>query len=109
MFVKIKHEDKEYRIGFTRFTAKAMDAAGFDISEWASHMATSVPMIVHYAFKAKHPNISDHQAETIWAAQRGKNKLLHAMVESYAQTFGSLLDDNTDEDDKENVSWEIEE
>lgn len=97
MAITITYDGQEYLLTFTRATAQEAEQAGFNLNEIGSKPATMIPLLFYHAFRACHRGVRRRDADRIYQALRDKEGLLTALVELYAETVGTLMEEPDDE------------
>lgn len=103
--IKIKWEDKDITLEFTRRTVEQLERAGFRIDELGSAPVTQVTMLVHGAFLANHRKTKTETIEKIFSMIPNKENFIAKLAEMYNETRDTLLEE-PEEDDEKNVNWE---
>lgn len=101
--IHLSYEGKDYTLEFNRRIAKRMQENGFSIDTDKPLML--VDELFAGAFIMHHRKIDPDLAQKIWYAQKGRKKLLTALVEMYTDTYKTLIEDDGEEDDDENPTW----
>ena len=91
--INLTHNQKEYTLEFSRQSVKTMEQQGFILDELTAKPMTMFPMLFQGSFIMHHKGIKDRSA------------LMEALMEMYAETLSSLMDDDAEE--AGNVSWAL--
>lgn len=100
--IVLTYKGEDYTLEFNRRIVKRMEDNGFRID--TDKPATMITELFKGAFLMHHKRISPDLVEEIWDAQRGKDKLLSALVGMYTEPIASLMDEE-EEDENENPTW----
>lgn len=92
---------KEYLLEFNRKTVAAMESSGFILNLDAPN--TMIDSLFYGAFQMHHKRIDREEVRKIWKDQRGKEKLLTALVKEYQKPLEDLMAEP--EGDEENPTW----
>ena len=102
--INLSYNKKEYSLEYSRESVKTMERGGFVLSEIDRQPATMIPMLFQGAFIKNHRGIKRNIMDEIYDEIGDKTGLMQALIEMYADTLGSLMDDKEAEG---NVSWEL--
>lgn len=103
--IRVSFNDEEYTLEYTRATAKAMEKGGFDINAISSQPNTMIPLLFAGAFLAHHRKLKEETVNAIFNKMTNKENLIAKLVEMYAETVTTLLEDA--EGEQGNASWEV--
>ena len=103
--IRVSFNDEEYTLEYTRATAKAMEKNGFDINAISSQPNTMIPLLFAGAFLAHHRRLNEDKVNAIFNKMTNKENLIAKLVEMYAETVTTLLEDA--EGEQGNASWEV--
>lgn len=103
--IKITFNDEDYILEYTRRTAEAMERNGFDINAISSKPNTQIPMLFAGAFLCHHKRTKEETIDTIFKKLTNKEELIGKLVEMYAETVTTLLEDPDSE--QGNASWKV--
>ena len=103
--IRVSFNDEDYTLEYTRATAKAMEKGGFDINEIGSQPNTMIPLLFAGAFLCHHRKAKEETINAIFNKMTNKEALITKLVEMYAETVTSLLEDP--EEEQGNASWEV--
>ena len=104
--IKLNYEDRTYTLEYTRGTARIIEENGFNINLVDTQPNKMIPLLFQGAFLKNHRNIKPKVLDEIYDAQTKKNDLIMALGTMYADTTKSLVDDES-EDDEKNQTWEL--
>lgn len=90
---------KKYTLEFTKNSAIQLERAGFKADQLQSSPVTMITLLTRGAFKAKHPDISDEEADSVYESLENKKVVLEKLAEMYAEHAQKLVDGG-------NVKWE---
>ena len=91
--ITLTHNDKEYTLEYSRQSVKTMEQQGFVLDEISSKPMTMIPLMFQGAFIKNHKGIPN------------RSELLEALMEMYADTLSTLMDDSPE--DSGNVTWSL--
>jgi len=103
--IRVSFNDEEYTLEYTRATAKAMEKGGFDINAISSQPNTMIPLLFAGAFLCHHRKVKEETINAIFNKMTNKEALINKLVEMYADTVTTLLEDA--EGEQGNASWEV--
>ena len=103
--ITLTHNDKEYTLEYSRQSVKTMEQQGFVLDEISSKPMTMIPMMFQGAFIKNHKGIKRSLMDEIYKDIHNRSELMEALMEMYADTLSSLMDDNTE--DSGNVTWSL--
>lgn len=110
--VKFTYDGKDYKLGFNRKTAVALQRQGFDIDKIDTQSLIMIPMLVHAAFKMNHSSVKEEKIDEIYAKIGKKDEFLAALIKSYAETCNTLFEDKENADGEDGnsdfVDWSAE-
>ena len=101
MIILTDSNDKEYKLEFNRKTVANMESNGFVLNLDAPN--TMIDALFYGAFQMYHKRIDHEEVRKIWKEQRGKEKLLTALVKEYQKPLEDLMAEP--EGDEENPTW----
>lgn len=101
MIILTDSNDKEYKLEFNRKTVANMESNGFVLNLDAPN--TMIDALFYGAFQMYHKRIDREEVRKIWKEQRGKEKLLTALVKEYQKPLEDLMAEP--EGDEENPTW----
>lgn len=102
---------RTYTLEFNRDTVRAMEMNGFKLDKVLEQPMTYVPRLFAGAFRMHHKGIKQKELDRLYALigggdeDQGKDKLVAALMEMYAETVNTLFDSEVG-DDEGNISWE---
>ena len=103
--IMITYNDEDYILEYTRATAKIMERNGFDVNEISSKPNIQIPMLFQGAFLCHHKRTKEETIDAIFKKLTNKEDLIAKLVEMYAETVTTLLEDPDPE--QGNVSWKV--
>jgi hypothetical protein len=89
MIILTDSNDKEYKLEFNRKTVANMESNGFVLNLDAPN--TMIDALFYGAFQMYHKRIDREEVRKIWKEQRGKEKLLTALVKEYQKPLEDLM------------------
>lgn len=98
-------DDKSYTLAYDRNACARISRKGFRIEDVKNNPAVALPLLISGAFLKFHPELTQEQIDEIWSKVKGKEELLHILMEMYATPINALLDEP--EDDGKNSTWEV--
>lgn len=102
--INFDYNGKHYCLEYTRETVKMMEAGGFDPGMVGSRPALSLEQMWAGAFLANHRSTSNTVIRKLYDQMKNKSKLFETLKEMIAETYESLMPDDS-EDDQGNVEW----
>lgn len=102
--IAMKYSGKEYTLEYSRQSVKQMENQGFVLEDIKTKPMTMIPMLFSGAFIKNHKGLKRALIDEIYEGIGGKNDLMQALIEMYAETLGALVDDREDEG---KVSWAV--
>ena len=104
--INLTHKDKEYTLEYSRQSVKTMEQQGFVLDELTSKPMTMIPMLFQGAFIKNHQGkIKRKEMDEIYKGIGNRSALMEALMEMYAETLSTLMDDDVEE--AGNVSWAL--
>ena len=103
--ITLTHNDKEYTLEYSRQSVKTMEQQGFVLDELSSKPMTMIPMMFQGAFIKNHKGIKRSLMDEIYKDIHNRSELMEALMEMYADTLSSLMDDSPE--DSGNVTWSL--
>ena len=103
--INLTHKDKEYSLEYSRQSVRTMEQQGFVLDELTSKPMTMIPMLFQGAFIKNHKGIKRSLIDEIYKGIGNRLELMEALMEMYAETLSSLMDD--DAEAAGNVSWAL--
>lgn len=100
--ITLTHKKTEYVLEYNRQTIKVMESQGFVLEEVTSKPATMIPLLFDGAFIKNHGRVKRNVKDEIFESLKDKTGLMQVLMEMYAETLSSLIEDNADEG---NVTW----
>lgn len=94
--------DNEYKLEFNRKTVANMESSGFILD--LEKPNTMIDSLFYGAFQMWHKRIDREKVREIWRDQRGKEKLLTALVKEYQKPLEDLMAEPEGEEN-ENPTW----
>lgn len=101
--IVLNYEKKEYVLEFNRQSVKTMESQGFVLDEITAKPMTMIPMLFSGAFIKNCKGTKRAVIDEIYDGIGDKTALMEALMEMYAETLGTLTDDNGEG----NVSWTL--
>ena len=103
--IAITYENNTYELEFNRNAVRMMEGQGFNIEELTKQPVTMIPMLFYGAFSKNHTGIKRNLVEKIFDSLSDKQGLIGVLVEMYAETISTLMDDNSKAEG--NATWEV--
>ena len=104
--ITLTHNDKEYVLEYSRQSVKTMEQQGFVLDELTSKPMTMLPMLFEGAFIKNHKgSVKRKEMDEIYKGIKDRSALMEALMEMYAETLSTLMDDDAEE--AGNVSWAL--
>ena len=104
--INLTHKDKDYTLEFSRQSVKTMEQQGFVLDELTSKPMTMLPMLFQGAFIMHHKGaVKRKEMDEIYKGIKDRSALMEALMEMYAETLSTLMDDDAEE--AGNVSWAL--
>jgi len=104
--INLTFDNKEYTLAFSRQSVKTMEQQGFILDELTSKPMTMFPMLFQGAFIMHHQGkIKRKEMDEIYKGIKDRSALMEALMEMYAETLSTLMDDDAEE--AGNVSWAL--
>ena len=103
--ITLTHNDKEYTLEYSRQSVKTMEQQGFVLDEISSKPMTMIPLMFQGAFIKNHKGIKRNLMDDIYKGIPNRSELLEALMEMYADTLSTLMDDSPE--DSGNVTWSL--
>ena len=103
--INLTHNDKDYILEYSRQSVKTMEQQGFVLDELTAKPMTMLPMLFQGAFIKNHKGIKRSLMDEIYKGIKDRSALMEALMEMYAETLSSLMDDDAEE--AGNVSWAL--
>ena len=95
------YEGNTYTLEYTRKSVKRMESRGFVFSEIETKPVTRMPELFAGAFLAHHSGIKQEIIDKIYNGFDEKEDLIGALIEMYADTIGTLMENP----EKNGISW----
>ena len=103
--INLTHNDKDYVLEYSRQSVKTMEQQGFILDELTAKPMTMLPMLFQGAFIKNHKGIKRSLVDDIYKDIHNRSELMEALMEMYADTLSSLMDDGPE--DSGNVTWSL--
>ena len=103
--INLTHNDKDYTLEYSRQSVKTMEQQGFILDELTAKPMTMLPLLFQGAFIMHHKGIKRNLMDEIYKGIKDRSALMEALMEMYADTLSSLMDDDSEE--AGNVSWAL--
>ena len=103
--ISLTHNQKEYTLEFSRQSVKTMEQQGFILDELTAKPMTMFPMLFQGSFIMHHKGIKRKDMDDIYKGIKDRSALMEALMEMYAETLSTLMDDDAEE--AGNVSWAL--
>lgn len=97
----VTYNGKRYQVGYTRAAAQDAENAGFDVNKISSKPNVMIPLLVYYAFRTHNRKIKRQLVEEIYDQIPNREDFVSALVEQYADTVNTLMEDS----DEGNAAW----
>lgn len=106
--VKLTYDKEQYELYFTRETVRRLEATGFDFQELidGKRPGTLYYQLFEGAFMARHSKTKRRLITEIYNHISNKTDLIAALIELYAETLNTLIDEASEDGDGKNVTWE---
>ena len=104
----LKTDDgKELTLEFSRESVKFAEARGFTLEDVDKYPMTKIPEFIYYSFRMHHKNIAlDYAEKLVFEKFGGIGKLpkgfMQRLVDLYVQPFGTLTDDEDENEEEKN-------
>ncbi len=92
--INLTYDKKEYILEYNRQSVKTMESQGFVLEDLAAKPMTMIPLLFQGAFIKNHRGIKRSLMDEIFEEIGDKTALMEALMEMYAETLGSLTDNN---------------
>jgi hypothetical protein len=102
--ISLTYKGKEYNLEYSRQSVKTMEQQGFVLDELSSKPMTMIPMLFSGAFIRNHKGMKRSLIDEIYEEINDKSGFMEALMEMYAETLSTLMDDK---EDTGNVSWSL--
>ena len=103
--ITLTHNGKDYTLEYSRQSVKTMEQQGFVLDEIATKPMTMIPQMFQGAFIKNHKGIKRSLVDDIYKDIHNRSELMEALMEMYADTLSSLMDDGPE--DSGNVTWSL--
>ena len=103
--ITLTYEKNEYVLEFNRQSVKTMEAQGFVLDEIATKPGTMIPALFAGAFMKNNRGIKRSLIDDIFDNVVDKSGLVQALVEMYAETLSTLMEDA--EEKEGNATWTL--
>ena len=103
--ITLTHNQKEYTLEFSCQSVKTMEQQGFILDELTAKPMTMFPMLFQGSFIKNHKGIKRNLMDEIYKGIKDRSSLMEALMEMYAETLSTLMDDDAEE--AGNVSWAL--
>lgn len=103
--IAITYEKNTYELEYNRNAVRMMESQGFNIDALTTQPVTMIPMLFYGAFTKNNPGIKRNLVDKIYDSLSGKQGLIQALVEMYAETVSTLMDSNSETEG--NATWEV--
>ena len=103
--ITLTHNGKDYTLEYSRQSVKTMEQQGFVLDEIATKPMTMIPQMFQGAFIKNHKGIKRSLVDDIYKDIHNRSELMEALMEMYADTLSSLMDDGPA--DSGNVTWSL--
>lgn len=102
--ITISYDKKEYVLEYSRQSVRTMEAQGFVIDDISAKPMMMIPMLFQGAFIKNHRGIKRNLMDEIYEEINDKTGLISALMEMYADTLNTLMDDKADAG---NATWAV--
>ncbi len=102
--ITMTYKKTEYTLEYNRQSVKTMESQGFVLDEVTSKPATMIPLLFSGAFIKNHRGMKRSLIDELFDEIADKTGLMQALMEMYAETLSTLVEDKADEG---NVSWAV--
>lgn len=102
--INLTYNKKEYVLEYNRQSVKTMESQGFVLEELTAKPMTMIPLLFAGAFIKNHSGkdgVKRKVVDEIFEEISDKTALMEALMEMYAETLGSLTEDNSEG----NATW----
>ena len=103
--IKYTYDGEEYILEFTRESVRTIENAGFNVQDYRAKPLTTGEVLFQGAFLAKHRKIKPAVMEQMWKNTENKEDLLSTLIEMYADTVDSFMDEPSEANTKK-ATWE---
>lgn len=110
--ITVTYKGNEYTLGFTRYTAKAIEDQGFVSDQVGDKPATMIPLLVYGAFMQYNRGIKRTLVDEIYdnivgkIGKDGEEGFVQVLLEMYAETVTTLMDDKSI-DEGNAATWKV--
>ena len=110
--ITVTYKGNEYELGFTRYTAKAIEDQGFVAEQVGDKPATMIPLLVYGAFMQFNRGIKRALVDEIYdniigkVGKDGEDGFVQVLLEMYSETVTSLMDDTAVEEGNA-ATWKV--
>lgn len=100
-WIAVKHNDKEYVLGFTKASVRIAETLGFSMNDIINQTkwTTSISILFYAAFLAKNPNIKENLVDEIYDGLDNKSELINQLVILYKDTIEAFMESG------KNATW----
>ena len=102
--INFKFDGYDYTLEYTRKSAAALQAAGFDDNKIDTQPLVMIPMLFKFAFMAHHRNIRTELVDKIFNSIGNKEDLVRTLAEMYYAAVSTLADEP---EDSGKVEWTV--
>lgn len=103
--INFTYKDQDYTLEFNKRVVKAMENAGFVITDFDKKAMNTLPELFKGAFRMHHKKLKDDYIEEIFTHFTDREALWERLIEMYAEPQSKLFDE-PDEDDENLIKWE---
>lgn len=101
--INLTYGKTEYTLEYSRQSVKTMESQGFVLEELTSKPMTMIPMLFSGAFIKNHRGLKRSLIDEMFEEIGDKTALMEALMEMYAETLGSLTENNSEG----NATWAV--
>ena len=103
--ITLNYNDKTYTLEYTRKSVETLERQGFNLSDIKKKPISTIPMLFSGAFLANHKFVKKDVIDRIFSKLKGKDELINTLIEMYAETMTSLMDEPEDDESEGNLTW----
>lgn len=101
--ITIKHDGVDYKLEYSRYTAKMIEKAGFVRDSLFDSPNLMIPLLFKGAFKKNHPDLKEKVIDEILEGLENKDSFWNYLVSLYDDTLEGIL---TTTENSKNSTWE---
>jgi len=105
--LEFDYDGTHYTLEYNREAIKYMESQGFVLSQFQDKFNTMLDIAFVAAFLKNHKRVNGKLVEEIYSHIHDKVALSQSLIEMYAETYNSMLDDTDATDDTKNIEWKM--